>query len=242
MKTKKKNNLIATALIFGALASGLSAQDYSANYVARLSSKDHHNSSGAKLTSVAAILRQDRANYHKYNKRDKEDQTDQFFTIAKNRGMLEKYFNSVYKERPMSQRDKNAILNGNPLVRVSLVDGIQGKKYLSLKIIGNHNAAKASNQAEMNDKTGNTLKTADKELNLVYKKLINRHSDDPTFKAVFQKAQRAWLKYVDLHMESVFPLADGENPREVYGSSYPAEYAGEKIKLMNQRIVLLKSM
>jgi len=132
---KTKNKWITTTLILGALICGVSAQDFSANYVTRLSSKDHHNSSGAKLASVADILRQDRANYHKFKKRDKEDQTDRFFTNAKNRGLLTKYYNLVYKERPMSKQDKKAILSGTPLVRVSLVDGVQGKKYLSVEIL-----------------------------------------------------------------------------------------------------------
>jgi len=34
-------------------------------YRAKLSSKDHFNSAGARLTKVEQILRQDRANYHK---------------------------------------------------------------------------------------------------------------------------------------------------------------------------------
>jgi DnaJ-domain-containing protein 1 len=54
-------------------------------YHACLSARDHYNSSDEKLTSVAAIIRQDRANYHKYKARDENDESDEFFGSAANR-------------------------------------------------------------------------------------------------------------------------------------------------------------
>ena len=56
----------------------LSAEPLLGIYVARLGSNDHFNSSGKRLTSVAAIIRQDRANFHKLGLRDIEDQNDFF--------------------------------------------------------------------------------------------------------------------------------------------------------------------
>lgn len=44
-------------------------------YVAFLSAKDHYNSNGERLKSVADILRQDRANYHK-GRGDRWDEDD----------------------------------------------------------------------------------------------------------------------------------------------------------------------
>ena len=104
------------------------------------------------------------------------------------------------------------------------------------------NSSFAQSQAEMNHETGKSLEKVDAELNKSYKLLIESRDNDPSFTAVLKKAQLIWLKYVDLHMDSVFPLAEGENPREVYGSVYPSEYALEKIKLLKQRIALLNSM
>ena len=118
----------------GLLLGFVSAQDYSALYQVRLSERDHYSSSGAKLTSVAAILRQDRANYHKFNKRDAEDQSDRFFSSAGNRGLLEGYYNNIANNSPLSKADSNVIINGTPLVKVSLVDGV-GTKYLSVEIL-----------------------------------------------------------------------------------------------------------
>ncbi|MDP3009511.1 MAG: hypothetical protein Q8N30_10660 [Methylococcales bacterium] len=48
-------------------------------YSARLSADDHTNSDGKKLTAVADIIRQDRANFHKFNLRDNDDTADSFF-------------------------------------------------------------------------------------------------------------------------------------------------------------------
>ena len=117
--------------VFSGVAAG---QDYSAVYQARLSEQDHVSSRGAKLTSVAAILRQDRANYHKFNKRDFDDQPDPYFTSAGNRGLLEKYYKNVASSSPLSKEQREIILNRTPLVKVSLVDGV-GTKYLSVKIL-----------------------------------------------------------------------------------------------------------
>ena len=79
------------------------AQDGATLYQARLSEQDHVSSRGVKLTTVAAILRQDRANYHKFNKRDFDDQHDPFFASAGNRGLLEKYFKNVAGSSPLSK-------------------------------------------------------------------------------------------------------------------------------------------
>jgi type III secretory pathway component EscR len=130
----KQIALIATALMSLSIINS-SGQDYSAFYEARLSAQDHTTSNGAKLSDVASILRQDRANYHKFKKRDADDQTDNFFSSAKNRVLIDSYFKNVYSGNPMSAKDKQAILSGTPLVRVSLVDGIKNEKFLSVEVL-----------------------------------------------------------------------------------------------------------
>jgi hypothetical protein len=83
-------------------------------YYARLSYRDHYNSRGMKLNSVAAIIRQDRANYHKFYIRDEEDTTDGFFATKYNRARLERMLRRGY----ISRDARNAILYGNPLILV----------------------------------------------------------------------------------------------------------------------------
>ena len=84
-------------------------------YVARLSSTDHFNSKGKRLKSAAAIIRQDRANYHKFKKRDSEDQSDGLFGERENRGWLDSSLDNCLN----SNKLKKAIMDGTPLVRVT---------------------------------------------------------------------------------------------------------------------------
>ena len=65
------------------------AQQLIGSYVALLSQNDHFNSNGQRLTSAAAIIRQDRANFHRFGIRDAEDQDDTFFADEGNRAALE---------------------------------------------------------------------------------------------------------------------------------------------------------
>ena len=60
------------------------------SYCAFLSDADHHNSKGARLTTAGQVLRQDRANFHRYGIRDEYDDTDDLFMSADNRALMEK--------------------------------------------------------------------------------------------------------------------------------------------------------
>jgi hypothetical protein len=66
------------------------------NYHARLSEQDHLSADGKHLESVAAILSQDRANYHRFHKRDTNDQGDSFFITKAHRALFYK-MKIVYK-------------------------------------------------------------------------------------------------------------------------------------------------
>jgi hypothetical protein len=97
-----------------ALPSLALAQEPSETYEARLSDADHYNSDGVRLATVAAIIRQDRANFHRFGVRDREDQDDAFFESAANRARLE----ALVARSHISPRTRRAILNGEPLVEV----------------------------------------------------------------------------------------------------------------------------
>ena len=58
-------------------------------YKAQLSARDHFSSNGSRLSDVASVIRQDRANFHKFGLRDAQDQSDDFFANASNREALE---------------------------------------------------------------------------------------------------------------------------------------------------------
>lgn len=104
------------------LVAPASAQTMIESYTARLSSADHFNSNGERLTSPAAIIRQDRANFHKFGIRDPEDEGDGYFATASNRALMER----LLERGRTSSSARRAIVNGTPLIRVELYDGPDG--------------------------------------------------------------------------------------------------------------------
>lgn len=51
-----------------------------ARYIADIGVEDHYNSSGTRLTTFAALLAQDRANYHRFGIRHTHDGDDPVFS------------------------------------------------------------------------------------------------------------------------------------------------------------------
>src|SRR5262245_60054345 len=62
------------------------------------------------------------------------------------------------------------------------------------------------------------FKTADMELNRVYKEVLSVYKDDKDFIKNLRIAQQAWLKFRDAHLEALYPKADKQ---AAYGSVYP---------------------
>jgi hypothetical protein len=110
---------------------GASADTMIESYQARLSAQDHRNSSGQPLKGAAAIIRQDRANVHKFGIRDPEDQSDRFFQNAKNRETLEQLIN-----RGRSNAGSlKAITQGTPLVNVEIYQADNGSNYVNIVVL-----------------------------------------------------------------------------------------------------------
>ncbi|MEI6707323.1 MAG: hypothetical protein WCK96_09345 [Methylococcales bacterium] len=86
------------------------------SYTAKLSSEDHFNSDGQRLKNVADIIRQDRANYHKFNVRDNEDNGDSFFADKDNRERIP----TMLKKGHIDKETQKIILNGTPVVSVNI--------------------------------------------------------------------------------------------------------------------------
>lgn len=90
--------------------------DFVTAYIAKLSMQDHVNSRGTVLNSVAGILQQDRANFHKYNKKDPEDEYDSVFTSYEMRSKIA----SLLKNGKLSKEEENIIINSEPMVEVEV--------------------------------------------------------------------------------------------------------------------------
>ncbi len=84
-------------------------------YIAKIGFDDHSSSSGEKHTSASEILKQDRANYHRFGKRDSEDQSDPYLTTTESRS------SATFS---MSSSVSAAILDAYPTVRVVPVNGV----------------------------------------------------------------------------------------------------------------------
>jgi hypothetical protein len=74
-------------------SSGKAQQQPVDSYVAFLSEADHFNSSGERLRTAAAIIRQDRANFHRFGRRDQGDESDSFFPMRQTEKPLSKCLN-----------------------------------------------------------------------------------------------------------------------------------------------------
>jgi len=107
----------------------LSAQN---SYTAKISSRDHYNSRGAKLTKIIDILRQDRANFYK-SMGDDEDTALGLFNTLKARNKMNRY--TVQPIGMPYRKLKNLILSSNPLLNIkvknrTLFVSIEDKSYI----------------------------------------------------------------------------------------------------------------
>jgi hypothetical protein len=105
-----------------AVATPVRAQQLVDSYRALLSERDHFNSNGQRLTSAAAIIRQDRANYHRFGLRDPQDENDGFFADAGNRDALEQMLEHGRAEPGVISR----IVNETVLIRVDIYRSADG--------------------------------------------------------------------------------------------------------------------
>lgn len=113
----RKTLLAASAVLAVTLAAApASAAQLVGSYNAYLSRADHRNSAGERLTSAAAIIRQDRANYHKFAIRDDQDEDDDYFASADNRATLERMLNDGSSEPGVLRR----IVNANVMIHVDI--------------------------------------------------------------------------------------------------------------------------
>jgi hypothetical protein len=113
----------AVAMIIATVAATPSrAQQLVESYRAFLSERDHFNSNGQRLTSAAAIIRQDRANFHRFGIRDPQDQSDGFFADPDNRDALERMLEHGRADPGVISR----IVNDTVMIQVDIYRGPDG--------------------------------------------------------------------------------------------------------------------
>lgn len=110
MKSMKIVSLLISALVT------LGHARYIGSYTARLGYEDHYNSRGLPLGSVADILQQDRANYHRYGIRDPEDTGDSYFINRYRRSRMKR----MLRRGEVDPTIVSEILNETPVVKVNI--------------------------------------------------------------------------------------------------------------------------
>lgn len=85
-------------------------------YIAQISYTDLVNSAGVPLTTPWQVLRQDRANFHRFGIRDRFDQSDTFFADARNRAIME----NMLAQGSITGQAARDILSGNAVVLVEI--------------------------------------------------------------------------------------------------------------------------
>ena len=120
-----RKTLLALGLVVAAAAPAAAA-DLLGSYNAFLSRADHHNSQGERLTSAAAIIRQDRANFHKFGIQDDRDESDDYFDDVGNRAVLEQMLNDGDSDAGVLSR----IVTSNVMIHVDIYRGRHHGNYV----------------------------------------------------------------------------------------------------------------
>ena len=118
---RKFKTVIAAGLLLASLlgAGAAHADDRLGSYVARISDRDHRASDGYALDNAAQMVRQDRANWHKFHRRDSDDEGDGWFRTNDQRADLQRM---LEHGGAMSSSTKRAIVNGEPLIQVDVYE------------------------------------------------------------------------------------------------------------------------
>jgi hypothetical protein len=114
---KEKKMRGSKKIVFGLLVLPvLISARYIDSYQARLGEVDHFNSSGHRLNSAAAIIRQDRYNFLVRNISQNGDTWDEVFHNKARRSRMERMLNNGF----ISNSARRRIVNGTPLIKVDI--------------------------------------------------------------------------------------------------------------------------
>ncbi|KQV01237.1 hypothetical protein ASD12_01545 [Mesorhizobium sp. Root102] len=118
---RKSGIATAAGLLLASLLGVVAARadDMLGSYVARISDRDHQASDGYALDNAAQMVRQDRANWHKFHRRDRDDEGDGWFRTNDQRADLQRM---LERGGAMSSSTKRAIVNGEPLIQVDVYE------------------------------------------------------------------------------------------------------------------------
>ena len=100
------------------------------SYTAYIGREDLYASDGVRLTQPWQILRQDRANVHRFGIRQSGDSGDGFFASANNRAAMER----MVMQGRISPAAARAIVSGGSMVQVTLYGTGDSVRYLDIRV------------------------------------------------------------------------------------------------------------
>jgi hypothetical protein len=106
------------------------AQDVLGSYAAYIGQQDLYNSNGARLSAPWQVLRQDRANFHRFGISQTGDEWDPFFGDANNREAMERMVMQGYMD-PIAARD---IMAGGATVVVTIYGTGKSGQYVNVDV------------------------------------------------------------------------------------------------------------
>ena len=107
---------LLAALTIGMVAQPVLAQEVIGSYAAYIGADDLYNSEGTRLSEPWQVLRQDRANFHRFGVSQDGDEWDPFFEDAENREAMENMIMRGYVD-PDAER---MLLSGGAMVYVNI--------------------------------------------------------------------------------------------------------------------------
>lgn len=125
-----KRLFLILALIL--VAPVVQAQQLLGSYNATIGMQDLYNSNGVRLSTPAQVLRQDRANYHRFGISQYGDQWDPFFADINARARLEQMVNN----QGLPPYVTNAIMSGNVHVIVHVYGQNGWMQYVEIVLPG----------------------------------------------------------------------------------------------------------
>jgi uncharacterized protein YecT (DUF1311 family) len=110
------------------------------------------------------------------------------------------------------------------------------KNILFLFILIISTSSFSQTQSEINEEAYNNYKKADKELNVVYQKILNDYKSDTAFLKNLKAAQKIWINFRDAEMLAKFP----DREPGYYGSIQPTCWSNYLQELTEERTKRLK--
>ena len=124
-----KRSLVVVALVALCAGSVPAQAAMIGSYSAYIGMADLYNSNGVRLTTPWQVIRQDRANFHRYGIQDDWDEWDPLFDNANNRARME----SILSRKYFSPGNRRLIVNGDIFITVNVYG--QGSRINDVEVI-----------------------------------------------------------------------------------------------------------